>query len=387
MPNTILIVAFHPAGLTPVFGEPAVCRLARLAASLAAKVEVWITPELYQGIAPNFNRLPKRILLQVLTPEAMSEVARRRTFAQEEKLLVLPGHSVWDRFSLIRVVRSLEADELEIKEYVVSEPGALAAKVQRWLGGSEFALNPGAAPVPWLLADSSRGPEAERQLVQNLAAATQASDGLLARLVDRRLSRRLSPFLARRRVPPNAITLGSTTIGLLGAWLLAQSGYWLHLLGALLFLAAVVLDGVDGEVARLTLKESRFGHYLDVVTDNLVHVAVFAGIALGLYRETHDPWHLYALAALLLGFGLCALAVWQVVEGGRLSEEQRSAADRLVSALNSRDFAYLVFLLALAGHLSWFLWGAAFGTYLFALAVWLLPRFPARGHAEEKGGA
>lgn len=379
MATTILIVAYHPAGLTPVFGEPALCRLARLAVSVADKVEVWITPDLSRKMAHDFRQLPKGILPQVLIPEAMPEAARQRSIPPEEKLLVLPGHSVWDRLSLNTLVHSSGAEGDELREYLVSEPEALAATVLRWLGGSQRTLNPVTAPIPWLLKDSSDGMQAESRLVQNLEAATRASDGLLARLVDRRLSRRISPFLARWRVPPNAVTLVSTLTGLLGAWLLAQTGYGLHLLGALLFLTAVVLDGVDGEVARLTLRESRFGHYLDIITDNLVHVAVFVGISLGLYRETHNPWHLYVLVALLLGFGFCALAVWQITEkGGRLPEERRSAADRLVSALNSRDFAYLVVLLALADHLSWFLWGAALGTYVFALAVWLLPRFSRR---------
>jgi ABC-type glucose/galactose transport system permease subunit len=42
--------------------------------------------------------------------------------------------------------------------------------------------------------------------------------------------------------------------------------------------------------------------------------------------------------------------------------------------LMNRDFAYLLVLLALSGHLRWFFWGTAFGTYLFAiLLVWIYP--------------
>ena len=48
-----------------------------------------------------------------------------------------------------------------------------------------------------------------------------------------------------------------------------------------MFLFSIIIDGVDGELARLTLTETSFGGMLDVVTDNIVHVAVFVGIFLG----------------------------------------------------------------------------------------------------------
>jgi 1L-myo-inositol 1-phosphate cytidylyltransferase / CDP-L-myo-inositol myo-inositolphosphotransferase len=198
----------------------------------------------------------------------------------------------------------------------------MAALVQAWLAGDRHEAASTDGLLPFLLQGKGDAAEAESRLVRHLAAATQSSDSHMARLVDRHLSRRLSPRLARRRVPPNAITLFSMSIGCAGAWLLAQVGYGLHLLGALLFLTAVVLDGVDGEVARLTLRESRFGHYLDVITDNLVHIAVFIGMAVGLYRETGFAGHLYALAAMLPGFGLCALAVYQVLEKGGRDRER-----------------------------------------------------------------
>ena len=44
-------------------------------------------------------------------------------------------------------------------------------------------------------------------------------------------------------------------------------------------------------------------------------------------------------------------------------------------SLMNRDFAYLLLALALFGKLHWFLWGAAFGTYIYAGALVLVYRW------------
>jgi hypothetical protein len=44
-------------------------------------------------------------------------------------------------------------------------------------------------------------------------------------------------------------------------------------------------------------------------------------------------------------------------------------------ALMNRDFAYGLVLLAVIGHLDWFLWGAAFGTYVYAAALVVVYRW------------
>jgi len=374
--DSVLIIAGHAACLAPVFGESAVVRLARLALSLDLPVHLWLTPEIRQALGSEFYRLLGPMAPRVMTAAEMLEAARTWRPDQGKKILVLPATSVWDRLSLRQRLEDFAAPSEGGTSPFLMAQAELAEAVRACLENRLPRAGSNRGLLPFLLADASQGSLAEARLVQHLAASTQASDGLLARWVDRPLSRALSPHLARKRVPPNLITLAGMSLGLLGAWLLARAGYGPHLLGALLFWSAVVLDGVDGEVARLTLRESAFGHYLDIITDNLVHVAVFIGMAVGLYRDTGYSGHLYALAALILGFGLCAVAVYQVVGKKENSREAWSPlAAKLVKALNSRDFAYLVVLLAFINRLSWFLWGAAGGTYLFALGLWLLPRY------------
>jgi len=199
---------------------------------------------------------------------------------------------------------------------------------------------------------------------------THADDGFIARHFDRHISRRISSRVARTRMTPNGVTLVGMTIGLTAAFLLSLPGYRAHLLGSLLFVFCVIVDGVDGELARLKLQESRFGHYLDIITDNIVHFAIFVGIAFGLYHDTGNAWYLRILWIMLGGFGLCSLAVYLCIL--RFGEDQLKAsptAIRFMALLSNRDFAYLIALLAVVDRLNWFLIGSALGSYVFAAAL------------------
>lgn len=221
---------------------------------------------------------------------------------------------------------------------------------------------------------------AERALLATLGSP---SDGPIARF-DRALSTRISRYLVRTPLRPNHITTIGTLIGFAGAWCLAQGTYASAVLGTLLFWVAVVVDGCDGEVARLKFQESRLGYLYDVTTDNIVHAAIFFGIGLGLYRA--DPSQPFvALGALLVGGLICATAATLTLLVPEPPGEQppphsargrwRRRLLRGFESLMNRDFAYALLALALLGHLDWFLWGAAFGTYVYAGALVLVYRW------------
>jgi len=214
--------------------------------------------------------------------------------------------------------------------------------------------------------------EAELRLARELRTETAAKDAILARLIDRKLSWRISYVLAHTGITPNQVTIANTLLGLGCAWLFSIPGYWTRLTAAILFLLSVTLDGVDGELARLKMAETKFGAQLDIVTDNIVHVAIFIGVFLGCYRASTSSAYLYLIPLVLGGFAMCAVGTWRAFQvHGDEAAKWLDAVDRW----SGRDFAYLLVVFALTNRLEWFAWGTAFGTYVFAaVLIWLTAR-------------
>jgi phosphatidylglycerophosphate synthase len=81
------------------------------------------------------------------------------------------------------------------------------------------------------------------------------------------------------------------------------------LAGAIFSLSASILDGCDGEVARLKLMESDFGCWLETVCDYLYYLFLFVGITVGLERTSGSRSYFLWGAVLLFGAVVSFLAV------------------------------------------------------------------------------
>ena len=122
---------------------------------------------------------------------------------------------------------------------------------------------------------------AERRLMRALVKDT---DGFMARHVERPISLQISRLLAPTAITPNQMSLISIVVGICGAPFFLSQRASLQTIGALLFLAHSILDGCDGELARLKFEESRWGGVLDFWGDNVVHVVIFACMGVGWSR-------------------------------------------------------------------------------------------------------
>lgn len=128
-----------------------------------------------------------------------------------------------------------------------------------------------------------------------LARALRPDDGFYSTFVIRRLSRRLTPLALRLGLRPNHITVASLVIGIVAATSFAMGGRSGLVAGALLLQLSLVVDCVDGEVARYTRAFTSLGAWLDASTDRVKEYACYAGLALGATRGTGiDIWLLAA---------------------------------------------------------------------------------------------
>lgn len=123
------------------------------------------------------------------------------------------------------------------------------------------------------------GPDAAHRV--RLARATKADDGAVATVLSRPLSRRLTPLALRLGLTPNQVTVASVVIGLAAAGCFATGDRALLVLGAFLLQLSLVVDCVDGDVARYTRSFSATGAWLDASTDRLKEFACYGGLAWG----------------------------------------------------------------------------------------------------------
>ena len=105
------------------------------------------------------------------------------------------------------------------------------------------------------------------------------------------ISSRLTPLLARLGVKPNAVSLTGMACGLAAglAYHRYTSGVAYPVVGFVLMILWHVLDGADGQLARLTRSQSQSGKVLDGICDYVTFTAVYIGLASTLSRQ-HGLW-------------------------------------------------------------------------------------------------
>ena len=241
----------------------------------------------------------------------------------------------------------------------------------------------------------------EKNLLGRLVKPT---DGWIARYLNRPVSTRLSRWLVRTPITPNMVTLVTFLTGLAGAWFVMGGTYWTVLLGAILFQVSSILDGCDGEVAVLTFRESKYGSWLDTITDNLTYLAFFSAVVWA-YAGGSDETairYLGLVSVAVVAASILAMYYYLMQTGGSGSlvrfnraferhavGRRRDLSARLLNLFRmmcKRDFFTLLLLVfATIGLLNWMFWTVTAGGLVMGLAIFISTgRLLARDRAVEQ---
>ena len=143
--------------------------------------------------------------------------------------------------------------------------------------------------------------------------------------------------------------------------------------------------GIQNRDLLKAVSEPPFGQELDIIADNIVHMAIFAGVAWGAYltgpwEHTYWPLLLGGIAVTANAFSLWCVNTVRHLKGNplrwsRLTSSQRKRLEFVLGNVANRDFSVVVLLCAGLGILPWFLWLGAVGSSFFALFMaWVLRR-------------
>ena len=196
----------------------------------------------------------------------------------------------------------MTAGDARDREHVAGELAARRARALPLPSGVEVSKGRGMLAVR--VADPAQLAAAEETIRR---ATYKDTDAKIARF-NRRISLPISVALIPTPLTANQLSIILVAIGFYSAWLFSLGHYWTGVLAAFLSLAASVLDGCDGEIARLKYQESALGCWIETFGDYSYYLAIFAGLTIGAVRQTH--WDVFywlggiALAGTLLSFGI-----------------------------------------------------------------------------------
>jgi phosphatidylglycerophosphate synthase len=247
----------------------------------------------------------------------------------EARFLWLPWNFVADRRLLKQMVAAgqrshagvrfafpQESTTTAMPVVVVKERLSRNGQLSRYLEDSSLVRIIDREAPGWSVHSRQTARQAEHGLVRR---SGKEWDGIYSKF-NRRLCRPLVRWLSKTPITPNMVTFSGLPMAMLSGYWFAQGHWGAYVVGAFLYFATVLIDEIDGMLARITFRESAFGCWLESFVDYATYVPLFGGMTLGLTRQYGSTW--MGLGLLLL-FGT-VMTCWVAV-GHR---KRATSADR-----------------------------------------------------------
>jgi CDP-alcohol phosphatidyltransferase len=180
-------------------------------------------------------------------------------------------------------------------------------------------------------------------------------EGILDLYFYRKIGFWLAQFFARLNVTPAGVSLFGALCGVIAGHLYFYRNLGTNIIGMALHVFANALDNADGQLARLTRRESREGRVIDSLADHLIFLSIYLHLALRCLIEGASPlvWLLAVIAGISHGLQGAAADYYRTtylyfVKGGLLVDLDCSMTLRSsYRKLRWRDQPWPKFLLAL----------------------------------------
>ena len=128
--------------------------------------------------------------------------------------------------------------------------------------------------------------KAEKALLASLR--DKPNDGPISKYLNRPISVKISRQLVKFKISPNQISIISFLLSSLAAGLFIPSDYLYLLAGGIIAQFASIIDGCDGEVARLKFQTSKYGGWFDAILDRYADAFMLFGLTLHAFNNSAE---------------------------------------------------------------------------------------------------
>jgi len=171
------------------------------------------------------------------------------------------------------------------------------------------------------------------------------TEGFVSTYINRRLSRPLARLLSKTPITPNQMSFLSFVVAI-GSLLLFMTGH--NIWAGIAVQTSSILDGVDGDLARIKNMQSKFGGFFDAILDRYSDFAILGGVTFWALRfETKFD------DVVVLSAGLVAILGSFMISYSRARAEVSFGKpfSGFMSSLASRDARLLLVMFgSIVGH-------------------------------------
>jgi phosphatidylglycerophosphate synthase len=153
-------------------------------------------------------------------------------------------------------------------------------------------------------------PENQPHIVEDLVEPVN-------RYINNTIAAAIVKFLKRTPITPNQVTYASIFIGLISAYRFSLGTGFSMAQGGLLLEGVLILDCVDGQLARAKGCSSDWGRLLDGIAGYIIHLAVLLGFMVGL-KDHYVALSVIGAVTILkaISYDYCKLSMNTLIQKG-----------------------------------------------------------------------